>query len=64
MAVAMAEEQVPPNPTVDDGGTDAVTIANDNAMPVATIASKTVDTILDSAQSLLDDMDVNGNINE
>ncbi len=60
----MAEEQVPQNPKVDDGGTNAVTVAEDDATPVATIASKTADTILDTAQSLLDNMDINDNVNE
>ena len=60
-SVAVAKEQVPSNPTVDGGGTNAV--AEDDATPVATIASKNANTVLNTAiQSLLDDM--NDNINE
>ena len=63
-SVAVAEEQVPPNPAVNDGGTNAITVAEDDATPVAMDASKTADTILDSIQRLLDDMVINDNINE
>ena len=66
-SMAVAEEQVPPNPTVDDGGTDAaLAVAEDDATstPVATDASETSDTVLHSAQTLLDDMDINDNINK
>ncbi len=58
------KEQVPPNPTVDDGGTDAITVAEDDATPVVMDASETADTVLHTAQTLLDIMDINDNINE
>ncbi len=60
----MAEEQVPPSPTVDGGGTDALAFAEDDDTPVVTDASKTADTILHTAQSLLFDTDVNDDSNE
>ena len=63
-SMAVAEEQVPPNRTVDNGGTDAVAVAEEDAAPVAMDASKTADTVLHTAQTLLDDMDINDNINE
>ncbi len=64
-SMAVAEEQVPPNPTVDDGGTDAVAfLAEDDAILVATDASETADTVLHTVQTLLDDMDINDNINK
>ena len=50
----MAEEQVPPNPTVHDRVTDAVAVAvaEHNDTPVAMDASSTADTILHNTQSL------------
>ena len=59
---AVAEEQVSPNPTVDDGGINAVAITEDNATPVAMDASSTTDTIND--QSLLDDININDESNK
>ena len=63
-SMAVAEEQVPPNPTVDDGGDDAVAVAEDDATPVATDASESADTVLHTAQTLLDEMDINDETNE
>ena len=58
-SVVVAEEQVPPNPTVDDGGTNAIAVAEDDATTsVAMDVSSTDDTILNTAKSLSDDMNV------
>ena len=57
-SVAVAEEQVPPNPTVDVRVMGAVVVAvavavaEDNDTPVAMDASSTADTILHNTQSL------------
>ena len=55
-SVAVAEEQVPTKQTVNDGGTDDVAVTEDNATPVEIDVSSTDDTILNTAQSLLDYM--------
>ena len=56
-------EKVSTNPTVDDGGTDVVAVAEDTITAVMD-ASSTVDSILDSTKSLLDVMVVNDASNE
>ena len=61
--MAVAEEKVHPNPTVDDEGTDVVTVV-DAATLAAIDASSSTDTILDCAQSLLDDVGINDDFNE
>ena len=50
---------MPLYPTVDDGGTDTVTVVEDNGTLVAIDESSTADTILHTAHSLLDDMNIN-----
>ena len=57
-SVALAEEQVPPNPTVDDGETNAVTATEDDATQVVTDVSSTTGTIFHTAQILLDDVNI------
>ena len=64
VAVAVAEEQVSTKQTVNDGGTDDVAVTEDNATPVEIDVSSTDDTILNTAQSLLDDMNINDDNNE